>query len=48
MPKIALTTGGNRGRTVRVDPITGVVLVREAGGKDTQLYPKLRILQEVA
>jgi chemotaxis receptor (MCP) glutamine deamidase CheD len=30
---------GARGRTVRVDPKTGIVLVREAGGKDTQLYP---------
>jgi chemotaxis protein CheD len=46
----AAATGGNRGRTVRVDPQTGVVLVREAGGKDTQLHPKVstRILQEVA
>ena len=50
----ASATGGNRGRTVRVDPKTGIVLVREAGSKDTQLYPatlnKLptRTLQEVA
>jgi chemotaxis protein CheD len=50
----ASATGGSRGRTVRVDPKTGIVLVREAGGKDAQLYPahpnKLhtRTLQEVA
>jgi chemotaxis protein CheD len=50
----ASATGGTRGRTVRVDPKTGIVLVREAGAKDTQLYPatlnKLptRTLQEVA
>jgi chemotaxis protein CheD len=50
----ASATGGTRGRTVRVDPKTGIVLVREAGGKDGQLYPatlnKLptRTLQEVA
>jgi chemotaxis protein CheD len=44
---VAEATGGNRGRTVRIDPQSGVVLVREAGGKDTQLHPELRILQEV-
>jgi chemotaxis protein CheD len=50
----ASATGGTRCRTVRVDPKTGIVLVREAGGKDGQLYPathtKLptRSLQEVA
>jgi chemotaxis protein CheD len=50
----ASATGGTRGRTVRVDPETGIVLVREAGGKDTQLYPAtapelpLLTLQEVA
>jgi chemotaxis protein CheD len=50
----ASATRGTRGRTVRVDPKTGIVLVREAGGKDAQLYPatldKLptRTLQEVA
>ena len=40
---VAEATGGNRGRTVRIDPQSGVVLVREAGGKDAQLHPKLRI-----
>jgi chemotaxis protein CheD len=48
-------TGGTKGRTVRVDPITGIVTVRKAGSKDEQLYPALsktsshtRVLQEVA
>jgi chemotaxis protein CheD len=49
-------TGGTKGRTVKVDPATGVVVVREAGGKDTQLHPaapksfspRSRTLQEVA
>jgi chemotaxis protein CheD len=50
----ASATGGSRGRTVRVDPKTGIVLVREAGGKDGQLFPPTvnqlptRTLQEVA
>lgn len=47
-------TGGTKGRTVRVDPATGIVTVRKAGSKDEQLYPALsktsptRVLQEVA
>jgi chemotaxis protein CheD len=46
-------TGGAKGRTVRVDPATGVVTVRKAGGKNEQLYPPMsqtstRVLQEVA
>ena len=44
---VSEATGGNRGRTVRIDPKSGVVLDREAGGKDTQLHPKLLILHEV-
>jgi chemotaxis protein CheD len=50
----AAATGGSRGRTVRVDPATGIVMVREAGGKDSQLFPAIsskfptRTLQEVA
>src|SRR4051812_12691505 len=35
----ASATGGQRGRSVHVDPKTGIVLVREAGGKDSQLFP---------
>jgi chemotaxis protein CheD len=47
---VAAATGGSRGRTVRVDPTTGVVTFREAGAKDQQIYPLLnsRVLQEVA
>ena len=45
-------TGGTKGRTVRVDPPTGVVTVRKAGSKDEQLYPAVststRVLMEVA
>ena len=49
-------TGGTRGRTVRVDPATGIVTVRKAGSKDEQLFPAVsrmstsssRVLQEVA
>lgn len=48
-------TGGTKGRTVRVDPVTGVVTVRKAGSKDEQLFPAVpktssqsRVLQEVA
>jgi chemotaxis protein CheD len=47
-------TGGTKGRTVRVDPVTGVVSVRKAGAKDQQLFPPVfnpistRVLQEVA
>jgi chemotaxis protein CheD len=35
----ASATGGTRGRTVRVDPGAGTVVVREAGGKDQRLHP---------
>jgi chemotaxis protein CheD len=47
---VAAATGGSRGRTVRVDPKTGIVTFREAGAKDQQIYPLLnsRVLQEVA
>ncbi len=51
---VAAATGGKRGRTVRVEPRTGRVTVREAGGQEVQLHPaESRIrrtaqLQEVA
>ena len=35
-----------RGRTVRVDPQTGIVLVREAGGKDAQLLSRTQQVPE--
>ena len=51
---VAAATGGSRGRTVRVDPRSGLVTVREAGGSDVQLHPApsrlspTRSLQEVS
>ena len=40
-------TGGTKGRTVRVDPITGIVTVRKAGAKDEQLYPAVSPFPQV-
>jgi chemotaxis protein CheD len=37
IPVVATATGGNRGRTIRVDVATTGVTVREAGGKDAAL-----------
>jgi chemotaxis protein CheD len=37
IPVVATATGGNRGRTIRVDVATSGVTVREAGGKDQPL-----------
>jgi chemotaxis protein CheD len=37
IPVVAHATGGNRGRTIRVDVAAGGVVVREAGGKNTDL-----------
>jgi chemotaxis protein CheD len=37
IPVVATATGGNRGRTIRVDVASSAVTVREAGGKDTEL-----------
>ena len=34
IPVVAAATGGNRGRTIRVDVASSAVTVREAGGKD--------------
>jgi chemotaxis protein CheD len=36
----AAATRGATGRTIRVDVGDGVVLVREAGGRDAQLFPE--------
>jgi chemotaxis protein CheD len=44
----ATATGGNRGRTIRVDVGTSTVTVREAGGKDTELLVGSRALEAVA
>jgi chemotaxis protein CheD len=37
IPVVAAATGGNRGRTIRVDVASSAVTVREAGGKDEEL-----------
>jgi chemotaxis protein CheD len=37
IPVVATATGGNRGRTIRVDVASSGVTVREAGGKDEPL-----------
>jgi chemotaxis protein CheD len=37
IPIVAHATGGNRGRTIRVDVASGGVTVREAGGDTTDL-----------
>jgi chemotaxis protein CheD len=44
IPVVAAATGGNRGRTIRVDVASGAVTVREAGGKDTELCADLEVL----
>jgi chemotaxis protein CheD len=48
IPIVAAATGGNRGRTVRVDVASAAVTVREAGGKDTELLAGSRVLEAVA
>ena len=39
IPVRAADTRGSTGRTIRVDPATGVVTVKAAGGRPAQLYP---------
>jgi predicted secreted protein len=34
---VAAATGGNKGRTIRVDVASAAVTVREAGGRDSEL-----------
>ena len=40
IPVRAADTRGSTGRTIRVDPATGIVTVKAAGGKPAQLHPK--------
>jgi len=47
IPVLAKATGGNRGRTIRVDVATTAVTVREAGGKNTELLAATRVLEVV-
>jgi hypothetical protein len=44
----ANATGGNKGRTIRVDVASAAVHYREAGGKDTELLAGSRALEAVA
>ena len=39
IPVRAADVRGSTGRTIRVDPATGIVTVKAAGGKPAQLYP---------
>jgi len=39
IPVRAADTRGSTGRTIRVDPATGIVTVKAAGGKPAQLHP---------
>jgi chemotaxis protein CheD len=48
IPIMATATGGNKGRTIRVDVSTAAVTVREAGGKDTELLAGTRALEALA
>ncbi len=48
IPVVATATGGNKGRTIRVDVATSAVTVREAGGKDTELLAGSRVLEAAA
>src|SRR5919106_518226 len=48
IPVVAAATGGNRGRTIRVDVASSAVTVREAGGRDTELLAGSQILEAVA
>jgi chemotaxis protein CheD len=48
IPVKATATGGNKGRTIRVDVAGGAVHYREAGGKDTELLAGSRVLEALA
>jgi chemotaxis receptor (MCP) glutamine deamidase CheD len=41
IPVVATATGGNRGRTIRVDVASSGVTVREAGGTGAELVEGL-------
>jgi chemotaxis protein CheD len=47
IPVVAAATGGNKGRTVRVDVASSAVTVREAGGRDAELVAGHRVLEAV-
>jgi chemotaxis protein CheD len=47
IPVVASATGGDRGRTIRVDVASSAVTVREAGGKETELLAGSQLLEAV-
>jgi chemotaxis protein CheD len=48
IPVLAAATGGKKGRTIRVDPSTAAVSVKEAGGVQTQLLAPYRAMEAAA
>jgi chemotaxis protein CheD len=48
IPVKATATGGDKGRTIRVDVATCAVTYREAGGKDTELLAGSRVMEALA
>jgi chemotaxis protein CheD len=48
IPVVASATGGNRGRTIRVDVASSAVTVREAGSKEAELLAVSPVLEAVA
>jgi len=48
IPVKATATGGNKGRTIRVEVATSAVTYREAGGRDTELLAGSRPMEALA
>ena len=48
IPVLAAATGGQKGRTIRVDPATSAVSVKEAGGVQSELLAPYKSLEAVA
>jgi chemotaxis protein CheD len=48
IPVLAAATGGKKGRTIRVHPVTAGVTVKEAGALETELLAPSRALEAVA
>jgi chemotaxis protein CheD len=48
IPVLATATGGQKGRTIRVDAATSGVTVKEAGAAETELLPPSRAVEVAA
>ena len=48
IPVVATATGGDKGRTIRVDVATSTVTVREVGGKDEELLAGSEVMEAAA